>query len=151
MSGELLLVTFAEVAPDSDALRRHHRPRVCNLYIRLAPETRVRALPQRTKGSSHGAGLPWPTRDTSFSSIWEEIGVLWLVPARTMRATAAECLLPLTSHAIRKHLRDRGAGAGVAPYFMTKRDSELVDIRDRAPTTPSAPRLANTREAPILG
>jgi hypothetical protein len=77
------------------------------------------------------------------SSIGEEMGVLWLVPARTMRATAAECLPPVTSHAIRKHLRDRGLlGPGVSPDFMTKRDSELVDILDEAPTTPSVPRLA---------
>ena len=46
-----------------------------------------------------------------------------------MRATAAECLLPVTSQAIRKHLRDRGVGAGVAPEFMAKRNSELVGIR----------------------
>ena len=42
----------------------------------------------------------------------------------------------------RKHLRDRGVGAGVAPDFMTKRNSELVGIRDGAPPTPSVPRLA---------
>jgi hypothetical protein len=41
----------------------------------------------------------------------EEIGGLGLVPAGTMRATAAECLLPVASQAIRKHLRDRGVGA----------------------------------------
>jgi hypothetical protein len=46
-----------------------------------------------------------------------------------MKATAAECLLPVTSQAIRKHFRDRGAGAGVAPEFMAKRNSELVGIR----------------------
>jgi hypothetical protein len=78
----------------------------------------------------------------SDSSIGEEIGVLWPVPARTMRATAAECMLPFTSQAIRKHLRDRGVGAGVAPDFMAERNSELVDIRDGAPTTPSVPSLA---------
>jgi hypothetical protein len=85
--------------------------------------------------------LPLPLR----TSIGEEIGVLWLVPAWTMRATAAECLLPVTSQAIRKHFRDRGVGAGVAPEFMAERNSELVDIRDGAPTTPSVPRLANRR------
>ncbi|MGP0038236.1 MAG: hypothetical protein ACLP4R_27270 [Solirubrobacteraceae bacterium] len=53
-----------------------------------------------------------------------------------MRATAAECLLPVTSQAIRKHLRDRGVGAGVAPEFMAERNSELVGIRG-----PSAARL----------
>jgi hypothetical protein len=53
-------------------------------------------------------------------------------------------LLPFTSHAIRKHPRDRGVGAGVARDFMTKRNSELVDIRDGAPTTPSVPRLATS-------
>ena len=46
-----------------------------------------------------------------------------------MRATVAECLLRVTSQAIRKHLRDRGVGAGVAPEFMAKRDSKLVGIR----------------------
>ncbi len=63
------------------------------------------------------------------SSIGEEIGGCGLVPARTMRATAAECLLRVTSEAIRKHLRDRGVGAGIAPEFMAKRNSELVGIR----------------------
>ena len=79
------------------------------------------------------------------SSIGEEMGVLWLVPARTMRATAADCLLPLSSQAIRKHLRDRGVGAGVAPEFLAKRNSKLVGIRDGAPTTPSVSRLATRR------
>ena len=46
-----------------------------------------------------------------------------------MRATAAECLLPFTSHAIRKRPRGRGVGAGVAPDLMAKRNSELVGIR----------------------
>ena len=46
-----------------------------------------------------------------------------------MRATAARCLLPVTSHAIRKHLRDRGECAGVAPEFIAKRNSEHVGIR----------------------
>ena len=73
------------------------------------------------------------------------MGVLWLVPARTMRATAAECLLPVTSHAIRKHLRDRGVCTGVAPEFIAKRYSELVGIRDGAPTRPSVPSLATSR------
>ena len=82
-----------------------------------------------TKGSSLGGGLPRPERDASFSSIGEEIAGRGLVPARTMRATVAECLLRVTSQAIRKHLRDRGVGAGVAPEFMAKRDSELVGIR----------------------
>jgi hypothetical protein len=43
-----------------------------------------------------------------------------------MRATAAQCLLGVTSQAIRKRFRDRGVGAGVAPEFMAKRNSELV-------------------------
>ena len=43
-----------------------------------------------------------------------------------MKATAAECLLPVTSQAIRKHFRDRGAGAGVAPEFRPKQNSALV-------------------------
>ena len=46
-----------------------------------------------------------------------------------MRATAGECLLRVTSQAIRKHCCDRGVGAGVAPEFMPKRNSELVGIR----------------------
>ena len=38
-------------------------------------------------------------------------------------------MLGVTSQAIREHLRDRGVGAGVAPEFMAKRNSELVSIR----------------------
>jgi hypothetical protein len=72
------------------------------------------------------------------------MGGLGLVPARTMRATAADCLLPLSSQAIRKHLRDRGVGAGVAPEFLAKRNSQLVGIRDGAPTTPSVSGLAKS-------
>jgi hypothetical protein len=56
VSGELPLVTFAEVATDNAALRRHHRPGVCNPYIRLAPETRGEPLPLRTSWSSACAG-----------------------------------------------------------------------------------------------
>jgi hypothetical protein len=78
------------------------------------------------------------------------MGVLGLVPARTMRATAAECLQPFTCQAIRKHLCDCGVGAGVAPDFMTKRNSELVGVGDGTPTTPSVPRLAKTGAAPAL-
>jgi hypothetical protein len=66
-----------------------------------------------------------------------------------MKATAAECLLPVTSQAIRKHLRDRGVGAGVAPQFMAKRNAELVGIRDGGPTTPSVPKLAICRAGAI--
>jgi hypothetical protein len=62
-----------------------------------------------------------------------------------MRATAADCLLPVTSQAIRKHIRDRAAATGVAPDFTTKRNLELVGIRDGAPPTPSFQRLANTK------
>jgi hypothetical protein len=65
--------------------------------------------------------------------------VLGLVPARTIRARAAECLLPVTNQAIRKHLRDRGVGAGVAAEFMAKRNSELVGIR--GPSADDAARL----------
>jgi hypothetical protein len=75
----------------------------------------------------------------------EEIGGLGLVLVRTMRATAAERLLPVTSQASRKHLGDRGIGGGVAPEFMTKRNSKLVGIRDGGPTTPGVPRLAISR------
>ncbi len=46
--------------------------------------------------------------------------------AQPPRATAAECLLPVTSQPIRKHLRDRGVGAGVGPEFMSKQNSELI-------------------------
>jgi hypothetical protein len=56
-------------------------------------------------------------------------------------------MLPFTSQAIRKHLRDRGVGAGVAPEFMAKRNSELIDIRDGTPPTPSVSRLAMSRAA----
>ena len=44
-------------------------------------------------------------------------------------------LLPVTRQSIREHLRDRGLGAGVAPEFMAKRNSELVGY----------PRLRATR------
>ncbi len=61
------------------------------------PASTAASLMLGTKGSRLGTALPRPARDCSVSSIGEEIGVLWLVPARTMRATAAECLLPVTS------------------------------------------------------
>lgn len=38
----------------------------------------------------------------------------------------------------------------VAPDFMTKRNSALVDIRDGVPTTPSVPRLATSRSIDAL-
>ena len=39
-----------------------------------------------------------------------------------MRVTAPRVLAGRASQAIGKHLRDRGAGAGVAPEFMPKRN-----------------------------
>jgi hypothetical protein len=90
-------------------------------------------------------------RYSSLSSNREEIGALGLVSAWTIRATAAECLRPVTSQAIRKHLRDRGVGAGVAPEFMAERNSELVGTRDGTPPTPSVPRLATSRTAADIG
>ena len=58
-----------------------------------------------------------------------------------MRATAAECLLPVMSQAIRKHLRDRGVGAGVAPEFMAKRNSELIEILAGTPPDAERPEI----------
>ena len=43
-----------------------------------------------------------------------------------MRATAPGCLLLGASQAIGEHLRDRGAGAAVAPEFVPKQNSALV-------------------------
>jgi hypothetical protein len=62
---------------------------------------------------------------------------------RTMRATAAECLLSFLSQAIRKRLRDRGVGAGVAPEFMTKRNSEPVGIRGRSTADAERPEIGD--------
>jgi hypothetical protein len=72
-------------------------------------------------------------------------------PLGLWRATAGECLPPVTSQAIRKHLRDRGVGAGVAPEFMAKRNSELIGIRDGGPATPSVSRLARCETQPVHG
>ena len=44
--GRTLLVTFAEVAPDNAALRQHHRPAVCNPYIRWRPKREAGLFPQ---------------------------------------------------------------------------------------------------------
>ena len=95
----------------------------------MPPETADPSLPLRTTWGSLATVVAARRRQLWKSSIGEEIGGLGLVPARTMRATAAECLLPVTSQAIRKHLRDRGVGASVAPEFIAKRNSELVGIR----------------------
>ena len=111
---------------------------------RRSPRSRSRGYcSARAKRSSHRCR----DKRCSVSSIGEEMGGLGLVPARTMRATAADCVLPLSSQAIRKHLRDRGVGAGVAPEFLAKRNSQLVGIRDGAPTTPSVSGLATSRAA----
>jgi hypothetical protein len=56
-------------------------------------------------------------------------------------------LAALTSQAIRKHLRDRGVGAGVAPEFIAKRNSQLVGIRDGAPTPPGVSRWREARRS----
>jgi hypothetical protein len=55
----------------------------------------------RAKRSSHRCR----DKRCSVSSIGEEMGGLGLMPARPMSATAAECLLPVTSQAIRKRVR----------------------------------------------
>jgi hypothetical protein len=109
--------------------RSSRKARVCN-----AGDALDRAPVRICKMASRGA-----TARSCLSSIGEESGGLGLVPAPTMRATAAECLLPVGSQALRKHRRDRGVGVGVAPDFMTKRNSELVGIGDGAP--PTAERL----------
>jgi hypothetical protein len=70
-------------------------------------------------------------------------GRAWVGVARCLRATAAGCLLSFSSHAIRKHFRDRGVCAGVAPESIAKRNSELVGIGDGALPTPSVPSLAS--------
>jgi len=87
-----------------------------------------------------------PTARCWSSSIGAEIGGLGLVPARTMRATAAECLLPATSQGIRKHLRDHGVGAGVAPDLMTKRAAELVGIRAGSAADAERPEIGESQD-----
>ncbi len=109
-----------------DPLWCHHGPSRCS-------------ADDKSSAPYEGISGPASCASSRISSFGEEIGGLGLVPARSMRATAAECLLPVTSQGIRKHLRDHGVGAGVAPDFMTTRDSELVGIRDGAPPTPSVP------------
>ena len=54
-TGELLLVTFAEVRPDETALRQHRPPDVCNPYTTMAPERAGRPLPLRTIWGSAAA------------------------------------------------------------------------------------------------
>ena len=71
--------------------------------------------------------------------------------AWTIRATAAECLLPVTGQAIRKHLRDRGVGAGVAPEFMAERNSELVGARDGTAADAERPEIAESRVSSLAG
>jgi hypothetical protein len=56
-------------------------------------------------------------------------------------------LLPVTRQAIRKHLRDRGVGAGVAPEFMAKRNSELIDILDGTPPDAERPEMGEKHVA----
>jgi hypothetical protein len=63
-----------------------------------------------------------------------------LGPIRSVEPIVTLAALPESGD--RRALRDRGAGAGVPPEFMAKRDSELIVIRGSAPTTPSVPRLA---------
>jgi hypothetical protein len=85
------------------------------------------------------------------SSIGEEIGGLGLVPAPTMRANAAERLLPVTSQAIRKHLRDRGAGAGAPAEFMPKQNFALANPWLDGRTERRIPRLAMSKSAATRG
>ena len=129
-------------AETCNARGTHDTPRPLCLCDRK-PASPLTSCPLRTRTRRLLPAATGRRQLSSLSSIGDEMGVLGLVPARTMRATAAECLLPVTSQAIRKHRRDRGVCAGVAPDFMTKRNSALVDIRDRVPTTPSVPSLAN--------
>ena len=51
-TGELLLVTFAEVRPDETALRQHRPPDVCNPYTTMAPERAGRPLPSGRFGEA---------------------------------------------------------------------------------------------------
>lgn len=82
-----------------------------------------------------------------WSSIGEEIGGLGLVPARTMRATAAECLLLVTSQAIRKHLGDHGVGAGVAPDFDDKARLRARRHPRRSAADAERPEIGDKRDS----
>ncbi len=105
------------------------------------PGSRSAAAGQRSASGFSGMRSVVPDQGSRYwcSSNREEIGGLGLVSAWTIRATAADCLLPFTCQAIRKHLRDCGVGAGVAPEFMAERNSELLGTRDGTPPTPSQP------------
>jgi hypothetical protein len=110
---------------------------------RLSPSDLSANRVQQSASFGREEAAAWP--EWCSSSIGEESSGLGLVPALTMRATAVECLLPVTSQAIRKHLRDRGVGAGIAPKRIARRNSELVGIRRLGPTTRSVSRLARSR------
>ena len=101
VSGELPLVTFAEVAPDNAALRRHHRPGVCNPYIRLAPETRGEPLPLRTTCGStrvRATGTRQRNGEAGAASREADADHTWLVGLHFRNAnpdTAADLVLRL--------------------------------------------------------
>jgi hypothetical protein len=80
-------------------------------------------------------------RDDRGSSIPEELGGLELAPARSITATAPRCLLASATQTVGKHLRDHGAGAGVAPEFMSKQNSALVGTTARMVDDAPCPEL----------
>jgi hypothetical protein len=82
------------------------------------------------------------------SSIGEEIGGLGLMPARTMRATAAECLLPVTSHAIRKRLRAAPVDARRGTRVYGKAQLRACRHPRRSADDAQRPEFGEEREAP---
>jgi hypothetical protein len=118
------------------------------------PRARCPALPERTiRGSPAALSAAAPDQLWK-SSIPEEIGGLALASARSMRATPPGCLLLCARQAIGKHLRDRGAGAGVAPEFMPKQNSALVaqrlDVERRAASRGESQGRALRRPRAVL-
>ena len=113
-----------------------------------APERATQPL--WTKGSTLGGGAPGSRQTRPLFVQPEEIGGLELAPARSMRARAPGCLL-LREPGDRQHIRDRVAGAGVAPELMPKQNSAPTGTAAGRSMTRRVSRLATSGSFGISG
>ena len=123
----LLLVTFAEVAPRNAAIRRHHRPGVCNPYSDWLPKREGELLPLRTTFDTLRRTPTKTPRDACSSSISTlsggTIGALAFVAEAAAREFAGD---------------QRGAGRASrsswsTPWPRCTMTSEIVDRDGLAP------------------
>jgi hypothetical protein len=142
---------------------RSREPPIC------LPAARSATACKRTRAVARGGGAA-TAPDRPVAAAWDELRRSRLGrsgstarlpqivhPGRARRARAGACsvyqsdsaalLAASATQTVGKHLRDCGAGAGVAPEFMPKRHSAVVGRAAGWSTTRPCPEIDETRDA----